>query len=159
VLIGLEWTEGRSSSEDVFQTGWPERDNFRSRLFGMFSEDVVRCWAGSSRARHACTGRPTLLGGADYATVDFTLERRSDGRRFVAEQKAEMAWMDYAYLRLERADQITHHAGKRAFDWFLEAAGEPYKRIVKAGGKVTPVDATLVLEVVTGRPADRSGLL
>ena len=36
--------------EDVFQTGDQRRDNYRSRLFGMFSEDIARIWAQNPRA-------------------------------------------------------------------------------------------------------------
>lgn len=97
--------------EDLFKTGNGARDNFRSRLFGMFSEDVVRYWAANERSGYACIGRPSIWEGPGFATVDFTL-RSPDGRVFVAEQKAEMAWMNYSYLRLERPSQIARHAGK-----------------------------------------------
>jgi hypothetical protein len=141
--------------EDIFQTGSAARDNFRSRLFGMFSEDIVRYWAANEQAPYACIGRPTIWDGPAFATVDFTLQA-PDGRVYVAEQKAEMAWMNYAYLRLDRSGQIAHHQGKRAFDWFLEAAREPGRRIVKNNGKPIKVDgAILVWGAVTapGRAA------
>ena len=141
--------------EDIFKTGDARQDNFRSRLFGMFSEDIVRYWAANEQAPYACIGRPTIWDGPAFATVDFTLQS-PDGRTYVAEQKAEMAWMNYAYLRLDRSDQIAHHAGKRAFDWFLEAAREPGRRTVKSNGKPIKVDgAILVWGAVTplGRAA------
>ena len=143
--------------EGIFQTGDARRDNFRSRLFGMFSEDVVRYWAANEQAPYTCIGRPTIWEGPAFATVDFTLQS-PDGRTYVAEQKAELAWMNYAYLRLDRSGQVAHHAGKRAFDWFLEAAREPERRTVKNNGKPIKVDgAILVWGAVT--PLGRSAAI
>ena len=88
--------------QDLFATGDTRQDNFRSRLFGMFSEDIVRFWARGDAPYRALDGRPTIYEGTAYATIDFTLERRADGRLFIAEQKAELAWMKYAYLRLDK---------------------------------------------------------
>jgi hypothetical protein len=134
--------------EDIFRTGNAAQDNFRSRLFGMFSEDVVRYWAASERSPYACIGRPTIWDGSLFATIDFTLQT-PDGRTYVAEQKAEMAWMNYAYLRLERTAQIDRHRGKPAFDWFLDAAREPRRRLVKNGvkgsGKPIAIDGAILV--------------
>lgn len=131
--------------EDVFKTGDLPQDNFRSRLFGMFSEDIVRFWAKGDAPYRVLDGRPTIYEGTAYATIDFTLERCDDGRLFIAEQKAELAWMKYAYLRLENAAQVDHHRGRPPFDWFLEAAREPSKRLVKTAGKVTPIDGAILV--------------
>lgn len=131
--------------ESIFKTGDIRRDNFRSRLFGMFSEDIVRFWARGDAPYRALEGRPTIYEGAGYATIDFTLERCADGRRFVAEQKAELAWAGYAYLRLDSAKQLDHHRGRPPFEWFLEAARDPTKRLVKTAGKVTPVDGAILV--------------
>ncbi len=130
--------------EDVFQTGDQRRDNYRSRLFGMFSEDIARIWAQNPRAPYLYLGRPTIFEGAAYATVDF-LFQAPDGRRFVAEQKSELAWMGYAYLRLVDAGQVDHHRGKPAFDWFLEAARDPGKRLVRVAGKPVAVDGAILV--------------
>lgn len=72
--------------EDVFATRDTRQDNFRSRLFGMFSEDIVRFWARGDAPYRALEGRPTIYEGTAHATIDFTLERRADGRLFIAEQ-------------------------------------------------------------------------
>lgn len=133
------------SFRDLFATGDTRQDNFRSRLFGMFSEDVVRFWAKGDAPYRVLDGRPTIYDGTAYATIDFTLERRADGRVFIAEQKAELAWMKYAYLRLDNAAQVDHHRGRPPFDWFLEAAREPAKRLVKTAGKVTPIDGAILV--------------
>ena len=113
-----------------------------------------------ARLARVLNGRPTIYDGPAHVTIDFTLERCSDGRRFIAEQKSELAWAGYAFLRLDDAGQIRHHCGRPPFDWFLEAAREPAKRLVKTAGKVTPVDgAILVWGAVSevGREAAKAG--
>jgi hypothetical protein len=78
--------------EEIFRTGDARADNFRSRLFGMFSEDIPRFWGQNPRAPYAWAGRPTLYEGTGWATIDH-LFRDPAGRSFVAEQKSELAWM------------------------------------------------------------------
>lgn len=138
-------TDAPITFEDLFATRDSRQDNFRSRLFGMFSEDVVRFWARGDAPYRALEGRPTIYEGTAHATIDFTLERRADGRLFIAEQKAELAWMAYSFLRLDNVAQLDHHRGRPPFDWFLEAAREPGKRIVKTAGKVTPIDGAILV--------------
>ena len=104
--------------ERLFWTENAKRDNFRSRLFGMFSEEIVRVWAQNDRAPYRYCGRPTLWRGSKYFTLDHLLERKSDGSLFAAEQKSELAWAAYSQLRLVSADQVRQHVGKPAFDWF-----------------------------------------
>ena len=56
----------------------------------------------------------------------------------------------YRYLRLAAASQIQHHAEKRAFLWFLEAARDPASHLVKVGARPTEVaGAILVWGAVT----------
>jgi len=43
-------------------------------------------------------------------------QSRADGRRYVAEQKSELAFEAYRYLRLQEPVQLTHHSGRRAFN-------------------------------------------
>jgi len=104
----------------------------------MFSEEVVRYWGSNDRAPYRDLGRPTLWTGGDFATVDFLLEARADGRRFVAEQKAEMAWSSYRYLRLVEPSQVARHGVKRAFAWLLDLARDPTSHIVNV--KTRPID-------------------
>jgi len=40
---------------------------------------------------------------------------------------------------------VIHHRGRPPFDWFLEAAREPTKRIVKTAGKVTTIDGAILV--------------
>ncbi len=133
------------SFEALFHSDHAPQDNFRSRLFGMFSEEIVRCWAATERAPYRDLGRPTLWAPPKFATLDFTLQSRADGRCYVAEQKVELAFEDYRYLRLEAASQVQHHAGGRAFQWFLETARSPAGRLVKVGARPTDVAGAILV--------------
>jgi hypothetical protein len=136
--------------ERLFWTENARRDNFRSRLFGMFSEEIVRVWGKNDSAPYRYVGRPTLWRGSARFTLDFVLERQDDGKCFVAEQKAELAWASYSQLRLVAPGQVASHVGKPAFDWFLDLARAPASSIVKVGARVVPVDgAVLVWGAIT----------
>lgn len=144
---------GERRFEGLFQSSDAARDNYLSRLFGIFSEDVVRIWSRDPRAPYEDVGRPTLRSATEpgFATLDFALRSRADGRVYVAEQKAELAFEGYRYLRLTSAGQIEHHAKTRAFAWFLDVARDPASHSVQVGGR--PVDvagAILVWGAVNG---------
>jgi hypothetical protein len=98
------------SFEDFFRSETPARDKFLSRLFGLFSEDVVRHWSGCPEAQYQNLGRPYLrpVGETKGYTLDFTLRNR-DAKTFVAELKCELEWDHYKYLRLTDASQLAHH--------------------------------------------------
>lgn len=49
-----------SAADELFHSKDPARDNFLSRLFGMFNEDIVRYWARDEQAPYENEGRPTL---------------------------------------------------------------------------------------------------
>jgi len=69
----------------------------------------------------------------------------AEGRRHVAEQKAELASEGYRDLRLTAASQINHHRGGRALTWLLEAARDPARRAVKVGRSPVAVDGALLV--------------
>jgi hypothetical protein len=131
--------------ERLFRTDTAARDNYRARLFALFSEEIVRAWGRNEKAPYRDMGRPTIWKGNLYATVDFLLERRADRHRFVAEQKAELAWAGYSQLRLHSPEQVARHRGKRAFDWFLEIASAPDDFVVKVGGSELPTDGAVLV--------------
>jgi hypothetical protein len=136
---------GDGAFERLFWTDVRARDNYRSRLFAMFSEEIVRAWGQNADAPYRDTGRPTLWRGSKYFTLDFALQRKADERRFVAEQKAELAWANYSQLRLASADQVAAHIGKPAFDWFLDLARSPTSSVVKVGARETNVDGAILV--------------
>lgn len=151
---------GNATLEDVFRTYDRPRDNYLSRLFGIFGEDVVRHWCADSRARYVDLGRPVLWSeGRNRHTLDFTLRDRETNRTFVAELKSELAFDNYRYLRLRAPDQL--RVGKRgaAFDAFLTLGRDTTayevrvdKRPVETSGAIlvwgaiTPEGRTSVIE-------------
>jgi hypothetical protein len=133
--------------EDLFQSPDTRRDNFLARLFGMFSEDVVRHWSHDERAPYEDLGRPTLRSTIEpgFATLDFALRSRADGGIYVAEQKAELAFEGYRYLRLTSASQIEHHAKGRAFAWLLDLARDPASHPVHVRAKPVEVSGAILV--------------
>lgn len=131
--------------ERLFWTDNAARDNFRSRLFAMVSEEIVRAWGSNDQAPYRDVGRPTLWRGSKYFTLDFTLERRGDGKLFAAEQKAELAWASYSQLRLVSAEQVASHIGKPAFDWFLDLARSPDSSIAKLRARPVGIDGAILV--------------
>jgi len=73
--------------EDIFRSTTPAPDKFLSRLFGLFSEDVVRNWSQHPSAPYEDIGRPTLRVRDEpgWHTLDFTLRRRTTGELYVSE--------------------------------------------------------------------------
>jgi hypothetical protein len=126
--------------EELFQTSDPRRDKFLSRLFGLFSEDVVRYWAMAREAPYEDLGRPTLFreGVPRWHTLDFMLREKRTGCVFVSELKCELEFEGYRYLRLANPRQLEHHRGA-AFQKFLQMARDPSSFEVRVVGK--PVQA------------------
>lgn len=129
-----------------FQSGDTRRDKFLARLFGIFSEELVRDWCSDPRSPYEDRGRPTLLSPGDSrgATLDFTLRHRNTGETYVAEMKVELEYEGYRYLTLERIDQLEHHR-LPAFQRFLAVAREPRAHEVRVGGKPTSVDGAILI--------------
>lgn len=155
-------TRGLQPLECVFQSGDVGRDNFLSRLFGLFNEEVIRFWAGNPKAPYEDLGRPYLRGADEtYGhTLDFTLRDRVSGRVYVAEMKCELAFDRYRYLRLTSTQQLEHHQGA-AFAKFRQMARDPRAWPVTVQGRPIEVHgAILVWGAATpeGRAAVVDGL-
>ena len=99
------------------------RGKYLSRVFGIFSEEIVRIWAADPRAPFEDLGRPTLrMDGEDgYSTLDFTLRSRESGQVYPAELKCEIEYQGYRYFVLTGTKQLDHHS-KPAFAALLDAA-------------------------------------
>jgi hypothetical protein len=142
------------------QEAVPEaRGKFLSRVFGIFSENIVQTWSEDERAPYKNLGRPTLAADPPVrnSTLDFLFECRSTGRRFVVEQKCEIEFRGFRYFTLTGPDQLGHH-DKPAFAAFLAAAKgrAPGSRNWKVRNQRLTVDgAILVWGAVTpdGRKA------
>jgi hypothetical protein len=132
--------------EDIFRTSLPARDKFLSRLFGLFSEEVVRHWAAQPAARYEDLGRPSLFSEGTYRhTLDFTLRDRGSGRVFISELKCELEFENYRYLRLQDVAQLRTEKRPAAFQAFVEMARRPTAYAVKAGGRWLPVDGAVLV--------------
>ncbi len=112
-----------------FRSAEPARDNYLSRLFAFFAEDIVRAWCSYPLARYEDLGRPTLLGQGETRghTLDFTLRKRETGVPLVAELKSELAHEGYRYLTLADPSQLLHHSGKPAFAKLLQVARDQHR--------------------------------
>jgi hypothetical protein len=106
------------------------RGKYLSRVFGIFSEEIVRIWAGDSRAPFEDLGRPTLRrpGEKFGSTLDFTLQSRATRKVYATELKCEIEYQNYRYLALADSKQLNHHS-KAAFGALLAAASrDPAQR-------------------------------
>lgn len=117
-------------------TGPGARAKFLSRIFGIFSEEIVFLWAQDERAPYEGLGRPTIKTPGDTRghTLDFTLRERTSGKVFVAEMKCEIEYDNFRYFVLERVDQLAHHK-KPAFAALLKAAQLSPDQTVHVGGQ------------------------
>ena len=128
------------SFQDIFCSKNVARDKFLSRIFGIFNEEIVRTWCKNPNAPYENLGRPVLKNSPVERgwTLDYGLKSRKDGRVFVAEQKCELEFQNYQYLRLKSLHQLDHHTGG-AFTRFRDFAKRPSRYIVIVSGK--PVSA------------------
>lgn len=132
--------------DSLFRSATPARDKFLSRLFGLFSEEVVRSWCRCPEAPYEDLGRPYLLAEGDrYGhTLDFTLRDKRDGRAFIAELKCELEYDGYRYLRLRDPAQLSHHKGA-AFSKLLAIAKDPDAMQVRLAGKPAVVSGAILV--------------
>ncbi len=108
------------------------RGKFLSRVFGIFSEEVVRIWCRDENSAYVDIGRPTIFNSiGKYVTLDFSM-KDLNGRIFVSELKCEIEYQNYKYATLTSAEQLVHHK-KEAFSLFCAAATE--KVAVKISGQ------------------------
>ncbi|MFO7294702.1 MAG: hypothetical protein C0P72_001645 [Clostridia bacterium] len=132
--------------EKIFHSSNPRRDKFLSRLFGIFGEELVRCWCNCPQAPYEDLGRPTVYAPGEVRghTLDFTLRHRETGKIFVAEMKCELEFQNYRYLRLSDPWQIEHHQNQ-AFLKFLNLAKHPQIYKVKVRGQEIYVDGAVLI--------------
>jgi len=102
------------------------RGNFLSRIFGIFNEEPVRIWCRNKNSQYIDLGRPTYhlkKPKNRYYTYDFLFEK--DGKRYVVEQKCEIAYQNYKYLKLTTGKYLEHHEKKKSFKEFVKMAKTP----------------------------------
>ncbi len=66
--------------QSLFCSDIQARDKFFSRLFGIFNEEIVRCWGKAPQAPYEEIGRPTVksIGAKRGYTLDFTFRSKSE---------------------------------------------------------------------------------
>lgn len=133
--------------EHIFKSHEPSRDKYISRLFGIFSEEVVRAWCQYPEAPYKDLGRPTLRTPAESRghTLDFTLQHHSSEVICVAEMKCELEFDRYRYLRLQDSTQLRHHQHSPAFQKFLQVAKEPGELQISVAGTEIRVDGAILI--------------
>ena len=131
---------------NFFRSSEPLRDKYLSRLFGLFSEHVVRTWCASPQSTYEDQGRPTLYSASETRghTLDFTLKHKESGQTLVAELKCELEYNSYKYLELNDPDQLRHHTST-AFAKFLQIAANPSSLEVRRGGNHQIVDGAILI--------------
>jgi len=135
--------------EKTFHTCSLERDNFLSRVFGVFNEDIVRIWCKNQESSYTDLGRPSFYnskGKYTHTTLDFTLED-TDKHAYVAEMKCELAFEKYKYLELDLVTDLRHHK-KIGFKRFLKMAREPGAfevRIAGENGTKIPIKGAILI--------------
>ena len=122
------------------------RGKYLSRVFGIFSEEIVRLWASDSRAPYEDLGRPTLrrVGEKKGSTLDFSLRSRTMGKVYAAELKCEIEYQDYRYFVLDESAQLDHH-NKAAFHALLAAAAKDPDQRAYVGKKEVRIDGAILI--------------
>jgi hypothetical protein len=136
----------KSHFEGIFKTSNHARDKYLSRLFGLFSEEVVLNWCICLAAPYENLGRPTLwVNGKRGSTLDFTLRRRATGEVFVAEMKCWTELDNYRYLRLIDSEQLQRAVDQKfagnAFQEFLLFSKDQSAFEVQVNGRALPTQA------------------
>ena len=132
--------------EKVFRSDSLRRDNFLARLFGIFSEELVRAWCACPQAPYTDLGRPTLRAPGEVRghTLDFTLRHRRTGRTYAAELKCWITWENYGYMRLTRGAQLERLTDP-AFAKFLALAHNPAAYQVSVAGRPAEIDGAILV--------------
>ncbi|KFX69894.1 hypothetical protein TMS3_0110300 [Pseudomonas taeanensis MS-3] len=122
------------------------RGKYLSRVFGIFSEEIVRQWASDPRSPYEDLGRPTLRkrGERSGSTLDFTLRHKNTGKSYVAELKCEIEYQNYKYLVLSDAKQLDHH-NKAAFFALLDAAAKNPEQQAFVNKKELKIDGAILI--------------
>jgi hypothetical protein len=124
----------------------PARDKFLARLFGLFSEDIVRIWCEAPWSPYRDLGRPRVFSSRSGKghTLDFTLQSRKDGLTYVSEMKCWVEYQNYRYLTLRNADQLGAMEGP-AFNAFLSVACSPSSCKVSVNGSPQQISGAILI--------------
>jgi hypothetical protein len=133
----------------LLKDGSPEKGSFLSRVFGIFSEEIIRIWARDQKSPYNLhERRPTLYDDENRSyTLDFLFEKNGDF--FVSEMKCEVQYQNYKYWRLTNLKQLEHHLSKTAFKLFLKLSENSHSVPVHAGEPLEVKGTVLVWGAAT----------
>lgn len=122
------------------------RGKYLSRIFGIFSEEIVRLWASHPQSPYEDLGRPTVgKRGEKGSTLDFALRDKHTGKTYVAELKCEIEYENYKYLILSEPWQLDHHCSKAAFLALLNAAAKKPEQQIFVNRKEIQIDGAILI--------------
>jgi hypothetical protein len=133
--------------QDIFKSNNVARDKFIARLFGIFGEEIIRCWSKDEKSPYEDLGRPTVkLKGSQGrgSTLDFTLRSKNDGLVYIAEMKCWLEYQNYRFMPLRRPEQLKE-ANNRAFQLFLMGAKEPSQIAVTVNGMPQSINGSILV--------------
>ena len=133
--------------QSIFKSDNVARDKFLSWLFGIFNEEIARCWSKDDKASYEDLGRPTVKlkdSSERGRTLDFTLRSKTDGQVYIAEMKCWLEYRNYRFLPLKEPKQLAE-ADNPAFRLFLKGAKEPSQVAVTVGGKPRLIDGSALI--------------
>jgi hypothetical protein len=115
--------------EKVFKVTPPARAKVLAKVFGLFTEDLVKMWCECAQSDYENLGRPTirLPGERRGSTLDFTFRRRRGGRVFVGELKCWPEYENHRHLKFTGPRNVAflQNEGKQAWLRFLQVAHDP----------------------------------
>jgi hypothetical protein len=116
--------------EKGIHTSNDKRGRFISRIFGIFSEEIVHCWCKNPNSKYNCAnGRPTIYEKDKHYTLDFTFIDKCE-QVYIVEMKSEIQYQNYKFLTLRNDPTFNffkNHIKKRAFQLFLNPGDRPIK--------------------------------
>ncbi len=130
----------------LFMSPMSDRDKFLARLFGIFSEDIVRIWCKATWSPYSNLGRPRVVppSSGKGHTLDFTLQSKRDESIYVAEMKCWVEYQDYRFLTLCNVKQL-EELESPAFNAFLEVAQSPSRCKVSVNGKSQAISGAILI--------------
>ena len=81
-----------------------KRGKYLSRLFGIFSEDIVRIWAADEKCHYEDLGRPSIRFEDKTYTLDFTFQHKQSRKVYIVEQKCEIEFQNYKFFILNKKE-------------------------------------------------------
>ena len=115
-----------------------KREKFLSRVFGIFSEDIVDIWGQNKKSSYENLGRPSLYTKDEKylgTTLDFTFKDRKTNEIYIVEMKCEIQYQNFKYFYLRNEDELKkppegkgfleHHRKKTAFGRFEKLGKNP----------------------------------